>query len=169
MKNYRHMLWLFAGAFVLAMISWLGLGAGGPGIPATYPLLLLMPAFMVVDAFGKVGLPLVPVITPALFLVWSSHLFGGTAVIPRRSYIVLILIIILSVTYFVFAWSYGVRWQGPTYTTAIMLINGAVALMVVWLGVRGKRSPSFVTNFAYHFSIFAWLSYLAFPSLGELP
>ena len=165
----RHTANVLLGAAALALLSWFGLGASGLGIPATYPFPLLIPAFVAVDAFGIWGLSLVVAIIPVIFIAWSIHLFKGATKIPLRSFIFLAVIISLNILYFIYSWSYGVKWQGLTYTVIIAIINVAIASFLLWYGLKSREQQTYFKNYLFHLSMFAWLSYIAFPTLGELP
>jgi len=158
---------MLAGTVLLATLSLLGLGLVGQW--PTYPVHLLLPAFLVVGHFGKAGLALVVAITPVLFLIWTKALFSGSERIPQRSLVLLGAIVLLSICYFILSWDYGLRWQGRTYTVAVASLNALIAVFLAFFGGFSRRHASFPRNYTFHLSVFAWLSILAFPTLGELP
>jgi hypothetical protein len=109
---------------------------------------------------------LIPVV---LFSVWSPRLFRGDAVVPRRSRVLLGGATALGVVWFIGGWKYGLKYEGPHYTYAVCAINllWIAVLAGMLLGIRKKSSYAF--NLAFHWMLFAWLSWYAFPYLGELP
>ena len=136
--------------------------------PDYFPTLLIIPGYFVY-AVGSWCLALIVIIIPAAFLVWSMHLFRGSKTIPRRSFVFLAVISILSVYYFISSWSYGVEYQGLRFTAIITALNLAVACFLLFFGLRSRSHPSFVRNCLFHLSMFAWLSTIAFPWLGKWP
>jgi hypothetical protein len=103
-----------------------------------------------------------------LFLLWTRlGRFGP--VVPRRSVIAGLVLLALSVAYFWVSVPYGLRFQGRPYVLAVaavqVLIGLGLAACLFWN--RRVRTP--VSNLAFHTALFAWLGWLAFPTLGELP
>jgi hypothetical protein len=114
---------------------------------------------------------LVGVAVPSLlFFVWNPGLFRGKSKLPKRSLWLLAIATILSVVWFVIGWTYGLQYQGPRYVYEVCVLNIAglgfltAAFFRCW-----KREPSFRLNLALHWLLFVWLSWYAFPYLGELP
>ena len=66
------------------------------------------------------------------------------------------------------SWSSGLEYEGVKYTRLICAINAAwvVALCLLLYG-SSTAEPSFVRNLAFHWVLFAWLAWYAFPYLGE--
>lgn len=76
----------------------------------------------------------------------------------------------LSVIWFVGGWKFGMEYQGAEYTYTVCILN---ALSICFLGLVfatnwGKES-SFGINLVLHWILFAWLAWIAFPYLGEMP
>lgn len=101
--------------------------------------------------------------------MWNPGLFQGNADIPRRSWILLAVLTILTAVYFVGSWRYGLEYQGKRFTYGICALN-AGWLVLLWTTFmwRGNK-PSFVKNLILHWLLFTWLGWYAFPYLGELP
>lgn len=91
---------MIAGASVLVFLSLVSLGIFDFG--ATYPLLLLVPGFLVASVVGKAGFWVVALLMPSLFLVWNSQLFQGEATVPLRIFVLLFITIALNSLYFLF-------------------------------------------------------------------
>jgi len=103
-----------------------------------------------------------------LFFAWNPGLVRGQTRVPKRSYVLAIILTVLSVLYFIGGWRYGVKYEGIEYTQNVCFVN------VFWVGVlaaefvlAGAR-PSFQRNLTVHWLFFAWLGWYAFPWLGEL-
>jgi hypothetical protein len=65
--------------------------------------------------------------------------------------------------------SASLQFQGLEYMIAVALANG-LALYICWrLAIDARRKVSFETTLFAHASVALWLTWLAFPRLGELP
>ena len=109
----------------------------------------------------------VPVV---LFLVWNPGLFQGDAAVPKRSYVLLIILTLLNVLWFVVGWKDGLAMQGEKYNYSVCGANivWIAALWMLFARCR-KTEPSFKSNLLFHWMLFAWLAWYAFPFFGELP
>ena len=139
---------------------------GVPTIFSPFPALTVIPALMLAQWHLEYAAVLIPAL---LFLVWNPQLFRAEGKIPKRSYVLLVLLAILSCVDFVVSWKWGLKYQGPPYTAIICSIN------IAWLGFLGlafRRTLNVVTSFRtslfLHWMLFAWLGWYAFPWLGEL-
>jgi hypothetical protein len=105
-----------------------------------------------------------------LFFVWNPELFQGDAAVPRRSYVLLIAATLLSALWFVVGWKDGLAMQGPKYNYSVCAVN-VVWIASLWLlFARSRRAtPSFKMNLLFHWMLFAWFAWYAFPFFGEMP
>ncbi len=159
MKN--KLLTIAAGlSLLIPVLFWL-FSKQGPSLLYPFPALMFIPSFLL-----RRAAVLVPVL---LFFAWNPGLFGGQAKVPRRSYILLIAATVLSVVWFAVGWRDGLAVQGAKYNYVISGIN-ALWIVVLWLLFSRSRKgePSFGTNLAVHWVMFAWLAWYAFPFMGEL-
>ena len=145
-------------------------GCFSAGVPTHYcplPLLTIVPAFLL----SSVHLQSLAAFTPTVFFfAWSAFLFCGRDMVPRRSYVLLIVLTILSTVDFAGGWHYGLKYQGANYTFWVCAANTAWLLVLGFLFARSwRRPPSFMNNVVVHWLLFAWLGWYAFPWLGELP
>jgi len=111
------------------------------------------------------------VVVPMLFFfLWSPGLFRGDIKVPRRSYVLLAVLTALSGLWFVGGWKLGLEYQGARYTHFVYTVNcvWVVSLWTMFI-YSWNRTPSFGANLLLHWTMFAWLSWYAFPYLGELP
>ena len=104
-----------------------------------------------------------------LFFSWNRQLFRGEPLVPRRSYVLLALLAVLSAIDFVVSWKWGLQYEGPQFTAVVCSVN------IAWLGFLGlafartrNGTTSFGTSLFLHWMLFAWLGWYAFPWLGEL-
>jgi hypothetical protein len=131
------------------------------------PLVFAMPAILFGGAWGHAAAILVIPLPSLLFWGWSVQLFRGEATLPLRSVLLLLALAILSIVYFVASWNFGVQWQGYPHLVSVTLLN-ALALVALWWLLRAARSkPLFRRSLTFHWALFAWLAWLAFPWLGE--
>lgn len=146
----------------LLIPAFVGLLSGGNLCPL--PMLTVLPAILL-------GLGIAAIMVPTLlFFIWNPGLFRGDPTVPTRSYVLTAVLAVLSVIYFVTSWSAGVHYQGMENTRTLCLVNilSVISLALGFSGVR-KVGPSFKYNLLVHWMLFAWLSWYAFPWLGELP
>jgi hypothetical protein len=128
-----------------------------------YPLPLLVVAFALVFRYAAIAVPML------LFFAWNPGLFRGEAMMPKRSYVLLAVLTLLSVPWFGVGWKFGLAYQGGRYCYSVLMTN-ICWLAGLWLVfARTKRADSFAANLFFHWMLFAWLAWYAFPYLGELP
>src|SRR5260370_29293704 len=158
---------LISGMALLAPSS-IGLFLTGiPTVFAPLPALTVLPAFVL--SSSHLGM-LAIAIPSLLFFAWNPGLLTGIDRIPKRTYALLVVAVTLDPMWFVGGWRYGLQYQGPLYTRVVCALN------VVWIALLGlmcvrywRKEPSFKANLAFHWVLFAWLAWYAFPYLGELP
>jgi hypothetical protein len=158
---------LIAGC-ALTVLAWIGLfGSPTESLVSPWPVLTYIPAFVLLTRFS-VHMPWYSVLIPLLsFFAWNVSLFRGSARIPKRSWVLLSILTVLSVLHFVAGWGYGIMFQGREFTRMICGAN-LIWLALLWAGLyRWLRRPSFIGNLLFHWMVFAWLAWCAFPNLGE--
>ena len=140
------------------------------GVPTTLcplPLLTTIPAFLLSTwrlHYLATGLPVL------LFFVWRPGFFHGESMVPKRSYVLLAILTVLSFVYFISGWRLGLQYQGVEYTRTVLIVNlGWVAALVFAFVRTCRNGASFRTSLFVHWMLFAWLAWYAFPYLGELP
>jgi hypothetical protein len=131
------------------------------------PALTVIPTFLLLD----VGLYRVALAIPSIFfLFWNPQLFRGLAGIPRRTYVLFVSTVLLSIAWFVGGWKFGLEYQGTRFTYLVCAINALWILLLSLLFTRSwKRDLSFPSSLALNWLLFVWLAWYAFPYLGELP
>lgn len=137
----------------------------GQAPTALYPLpgTVLIPAL-----FGlREGAVLIP---SALFFAWIPGLFSGDDKIPRRSFVLLVVVTVANVLWLAAAWQDGIAMQGVSYTHRVSALSllWLASLWIAFVLVR-KSAPSFTKNLLLHWFMFAWFAWYAFPFFGELP
>jgi hypothetical protein len=154
-----------AGVALLVPASVGLLTSGVPTLLCPFPALTVVPAFFLDPGFAWA------VIVPALlFFAWNPRLFQGSAKIPKRSYALLGVVMVLNVIWFVLGWKYGLEYQGRKFTYSVCAVNLCWATFLgVLFAHQRKGKASFRANLLVHWLLFAWLAWYAFPYLGELP
>ena len=158
---------LVAGMALLIPASLGLLLTGVPTILCPLPLLTTIPAFLLSTwrlHYLATGLPVF------LFFLWRPGFFRGEPMVPKRSYVLLAIVTVLSIIYFISGWRLGLRYQGFEYTLTVLIVNVGWAAALVFAFVRTwQNGASFRTSLFVHWMLFAWLAWYAFPYLGELP
>ncbi len=156
----------FAIGCTLCLVAFQALNTGIGGLPkiwAPCPAPLIIPRWL--------GTPLIIVITfwTLAMWAWNPNAFTGKKEIPKRSFILFLLLGCLSVFYNIAGIPFGKQYQGEFYTQAVTVINFSLIAVLISIGIWARRKPSFPLNLIFHWLMFAWMISYAFPYLGELP
>jgi hypothetical protein len=157
-----------AAGLCLLIPAWIGLFSSGvPTLYSPFPTLTVLPAFVLSHWHLESLAVLVPSI---LFFLWSPGLLlNQRPNLPKKTFVLLGLLTVLTVVDCVVEWKYGVVYRGARHTILVYVINAMWLASLWWTVVRCQRQPSFVGNLFSHWLLFAWLAWYAFPYLGELP
>jgi hypothetical protein len=149
----------------------LALGMTGDGTPTVrtpfpFPLLLFR--------FAGVPLEVLAIVPAIVFLAWQPRLFYVEVSrphmpLPIRTWVLLVVVTVLSLLGFVAGWKYGLEYQGAHFTYSCAAISAALALTAAILAVIAARTKNYYVNVLAHATLFYWSSSYAFPYLGELP
>lgn len=115
-------------------------------------------------AGGDVGTMFV---LPLAFLFWTLPFKPQRPGIPFRSVALAYGIAMFNVPFIAGGLGYGVKYQGMSFVVAVTVENAVVMSLLLVLGSRLRRRPSPQLAFAFHWVLFAWLAWCAFPWLGE--
>lgn len=142
-----------------------------PGVLTPAPFTFLAPAFLLepVLSIGGDGIPWVPVLAAASFWLSAVPLLARPAKRPVFSYALYALTVPLSALFFLFAWHDGVNFQGTLYTAIVAAENAALVATLAVIAWASIRRPTAIKAWSFHFLLFFWLSWVAFPWLGEMP
>jgi hypothetical protein len=159
-------LFVFGAALAILLTAWEGLGPLNPSALSPMPMLTVIPAFI----FSNLNYRLAALMPPLLFLALNSELLKGTEKASTKAYVLLCVASILSVLWFLDGWKLGLEYEGSQYTQVVFAVNVGWLLLLWGLAiVELKTAPSFAKNLTFQCAIFIWLSWYAFPYLGELP
>jgi hypothetical protein len=150
-------------SLLLPALCWLFFVHEAPSALYPFPALVFIPALL--------GLRQAAVVVPVVgFFTWNPGLVGGDSVLPRRSSILLLAATLLNVLWFIVGWKDGVSMQGLRYTYWVSAVNAVwIALLWMLFAKMRKAGPSFKVNLLFHWMLFAWIAWYAFPFFGELP
>lgn len=168
-------IWLFwsIGVLVLGIIS---SGSGYPTAVSPFSLLTIIPLFMAaswlqhVVIYPDVVYPILGALPiTLLYLLWVLPIAPEVCRIPTRSMILFFLISTLDAWYFAVGWGYGVEYQGTQHTLIFAIINAVIGMVLFGIWRRNRCAHSRRSCIVFHGLLFCWLSWCAFPYLGELP
>jgi hypothetical protein len=80
-----------------------------PTIFCPFPLITVVPAFFL---SGKGGWKAAVAVPMLLFFAWHPGLFGSEAKVPKRSYVLLVAVMLLDAADFVTNWNWRLQYQG---------------------------------------------------------
>ncbi len=169
--NRKYLTFFVGGFLLLWAVAYASISADYPKIFSPYSLIVIWPVLALHELFRYdhlTALLLWTLISPALFLLWSFPLLRGQVRIPKRSKIVASLLIALSLFSLVGSWSYGIEYQGALHTIAIYVWNLIFWSALFLLNRSNKNHESYTSNYLFHWVLFAWAAWVAFPWLGEL-
>jgi hypothetical protein len=171
LENTSHWLSFVLGALGLWAVALAGSFAGIPQIYSPMPLLVVIPEFVLSSALPSPRLLSVvaSAVVPLLFCWWCLPLARGEMAVPKRTKVCALILAPLAVVDLIFSWRYGIEYQGLQHTLAMYAINGMALAALFLVFRRNSTGPSFPTNYLFHWLLFAWLGFAAFPYLGELP
>ena len=162
-----HIFCYFLGTFCLWPIAYLTANSGTPTFFCPFSFTVVLPALFL-STIINAHIAIILAFISALFFFWSTPLLKGKSEIPKRSKILALFFIFLSLIFLVSSWDYGVRYQGVNHTVIIYLYNliSWVTLLVLFL--FNKKYRNFTSSFLFHWVFFAWFGWVSFPWLGEL-
>jgi lysylphosphatidylglycerol synthetase-like protein (DUF2156 family) len=144
--------------------SFATMSAGRPELYSPLALIIVIPSLCLGFRSPLAG----AFIGPIIFSVWCFPLLGGQRKVPLKSKILALIILGLSVLLFVKGWHYGVMYQGIFHTAVMCSYNVVFSVALFILERRNHAKPTFKTNMIFHALLFTWLTWAAFPWLGEL-
>lgn len=171
--------WTMVGAAV-AIAAFTSLSWGLPpmgwfdalGFLATGSVPVAIPLFLVDD--WTIGGPLVAslfveLLFPLLFLGWTVPAVFGRRRAPFRSILLFAVVALSSVAWFVAAGPEAVGRHGWGYLVRLGTLSAVTGLGSGCALYLDRRQPRFEHNLMFHGLLFLWLTWSAYPWLGELP
>jgi hypothetical protein len=157
-------------ALLVWFASFLTISGGVPHLYSPFSFIIIIPALYLSSYPGTQSLAslIAALVGPVLFAAWSFPIMKGQMRIPKRSKILAIVLVVLSIVFLISGWSYGNQYQGAFHTIAIYIFNLAFWVGLFFTERKNTRFPSFISNLVFHTLLFFWLAWVAFPWLGEL-
>ncbi|ATW02375.1 hypothetical protein [Sphingorhabdus sp. YGSMI21] len=152
-------IWTYGGAIALALLSGFTV-MQGVTVYAPLPFYIILLAWIIP--------PLAILLTPFCYFM---VVYLGTKS-PRFSIYILILCLMFGAlnTWSIYsAWDYGIRYQGESHTQIVAIENIVGFAFVLVLATYAHLKKIQTATLLANFSLFALLSWCAFPYLGELP
>lgn len=162
-NNATHVLATIVGALALGLAAYLSFSTGSEKYYSPLPALVVIPALLLPVPHLALLVP------PALFLIWNPQMFRGESTVPVRTPIAFAVLIALSILYFVSSWHYGLEYQGAAHTKFVCIGNVVLVALLAVLWAVAHKVKQYSTSFAFNWCLVAWLTWYAFPYLGELP
>ena len=132
------------------------------------PALVALPTLMLGLGSRRRALLVVPVLIPSvLFWIWTLPLLSGASSLPGRSVALFVVLICLSIAWFVWQLQ-PKRRDRPWRRVLVVVVANAVAIAIVgalFAVANGGASTAF--SLIAHWALFAWLAWCAFPWLAS--
>jgi hypothetical protein len=134
--------------------TWLGPLKRAPSMLFVFPLFL-----------GPLGLVIylsLLLIGPIMW-IWNKEAFDGATTIPKRSIVLLVITLIISVLLGATVLPDARQFLGDTRAAVIYSISFVCQLTLAGLYLLNKRNARFSQNLVFHWLLFSWLLTYAFP------
>jgi hypothetical protein len=132
------------------------------------PALVAFPTLILGLGFRRRALLAVPVLIPSiLYWLWTLPLLSSESRFPSRSIVLFVVLICLSVAWFVWQLQPRRR-ERPWRRVLVVVLANAVAIAIVgalFAVANGGASTAF--SLIAHWALFAWLAWCAFPWLAS--
>lgn len=161
MINTKYLLYFLSVGFLIFCESYLTISENSPTIYSPVCLITALPAIIFPFKFLSF------LIVPTFYIIWSTPLIYGQKGISKKTKIISIIFIFLSILYLIGGLPYGLRYQGINYVASMYIFNAIFWFLLLGIFIRNKTNPSFFTNLAFHGLLFFWFSWCAFPWMGE--
>lgn len=160
----KHAIVVLLGAISLGAVASMANGAGELSEPTPVWTLL----FGHIEYLLGVDMRLLmPVVVALVFIAWNLQLLRGIVSIPTRSLVLLSILGLLCGGYLLSRAEFMVERNALGYYSAIVAINCAVVVFLVFIAYRGRTRPRLSTSMVFHWLLFAWPATYAFPWMFE--
>lgn len=157
------------GAVPVAAFGMMTMVSANPKIYSPYSFTVFIPAVFI----SNFDLPDVLFFLACVFpitvgyLLWAFAFVRPTFKISTISRVLASLIILLSLTFNASAYSYGLKYQGELHTRAVLVINAVFVFVLIAILWKNSKEPTLYNSAGFSVVLFTWLSWIAFPYLGE--
>ena len=163
-----RLLLCFLSALVVALASFLSIVNGVPAWHSPLSLTIVM-TYIFIGEFFQV--PELAFTVPAIiFLVINYHLFipSTSNVLPRRNFVVLILMTAISVSWHIASYDAAIKWEGLQFYLSMIAINILAISILGWTCYRLRHQATWMQSCLASTGIFFWIFWSAVPYFGEL-
>jgi hypothetical protein len=115
-----------------------------------------------------VGLPVLAFVTSLVYFGWLRPVSTGRSQFTFRTWLALLALATCSGLWYWWNWSYGVHWQGATYTKACAIASVAIFLVVAGLGLVSNLMRRPALALTARWLAMTWVCTYGYPWLGEL-
>ena len=140
-------------------------GGGSPTIASPVPVPMVLPLLFGVPHF------IVPVVIALFFLGWVSPVLiraDAQPTYPLRSWVLLALVGVASLTWYRTGWSYGERYEGLEYTLWCAGLSAALFVLALIAAITASKWRHHSSYIVANAITFAWIGTYAFPWFGEV-
>lgn len=158
--SFPNLVWLVLGMLMSALASAPVFIIGEPTLLSPFPMHVLLLLFVA----GSGATLVLPVLFALQFLILYNR--------PNFLMIQLIVLAILWVLtpiYFGGSWKYGLRWMGEVHTASVFAIHFVGLSVLSGMAWAGFRRNLAAFNNLLNIFLFSFLTWGAFPILGEMP
>ena len=148
----------------LAFVPALAMVRNFPGPLSPYPIGFMLPLWLLGPS-GYVSFLLLPM----AFWIWSHQLGKGDGGIPRRSGVLLLVFVVLSLIWTIGGYEVARTWQGLLYARLLVAVDLGVPALLAGVLRQSRGRQTWVVSLVFHWLLFAWLGSYAFVYMGELP
>ena len=159
----KHAILFFIASLSLIPISLLSLYGGIIPNPDYAPSSLFVYFWLLI-----LPMPFIGYIMPSvLFIAWNWYLLKGRKKIPIRTTIAFFLLLALNVRIISGTWSFSIDYHGIEWTHWVVRVNAISMLAVIACWIYAVKRKTSLSNLVFSWAMFAWLSWCAFPYMGE--
>ena len=151
--------WLVGGIILTASLSGLLLVASPITILAPAPLHLAIGLWSI----SYLYLLVMPIVYSVGYIALRNNEW-----FPMVTSGIYVVLVGLSVWYFIASWEYGVRFQSRDYTSIVAIQNLLIVALIGYALIMSFQKNNYWSKLSFLLLI-CWLSWCAFPLLGELP
>jgi len=155
---------------IITVCTALTVSAGFPRYYSPFSLPTVLPMFLVYSSgISGMTLSFVAAIPNALvFLISTLSLTEQDSKLTKPFTIFCGIIILFSIVFFVFTFSYGVIYQGLRHTLLMCIFSGTFIVAIFVAYKLNNQKPNINNALAFRVLFFSWVGWVSFPWLGEM-